>query len=175
MNAVSSPSPIGARIHIVRGQSVMLDSDLAEIYGVLTKNLNKAVDRNQDRFPEKYSFQLTQDEWDALRFQIGTLNRGRGRHRKFLPHVFTEHGAVMLASVLNSARAVQASLAVVDAFVHLRRILESNAAFALKLDELSAKAERHDRAFIAVFEELKRLAGNMEPDPPRERIGFRTE
>ena len=175
MNAVSTPSPIGARIHIVRGQSVMLDSDLAEVYGVETKRVNEAAKRNAKRFTLAYSFQLDRNEWDTLRSQIATLDVGRGEYRKYPPRVFTEHGAVMLATVLNSDRAIAASMIVVEAFVRLRHVADSNIAFARKLDELSAKVDRHDRAFIAVFEELKRLAGNLAPDPPRERIGFRTK
>ena len=175
MDTVSAPSPIGARIHIVRGQSVMLDSDLADVYGVETYRINEAVKRNSKRFTPAYSFQLDENEWDALRSQTAIINTGRGRHRKYPPRVFTEHGAVMLATVLNSDRAIAASMIVVEAFVRLRHVADSNIAFARKLDELSAKVDRHDRAFIAVFEELKRLAGNLAPDPPRERIGFRTK
>lgn len=166
------PLPIAGRIYTVRGHSVMLDSDLAAVYGVLTKNLNKAVDRNPENFPEDFSFQLVQEEWDVLRFQIGTSNTGRGG-RRYIPRVFTEHGAIMLASVLKSPFAINASIQVVRAFVQFRHIMDANLAFARKLDELSAKVDRHDRAFIVVFEELKRLAGNVEPEPPRERIGFK--
>jgi hypothetical protein len=168
------PSPLDARIYTVRGQRVMLDSDLAEVYGVTTGNLNKAVGRNQDRFPEAFSFRLEQNEWDALRFQIGTLNAGRGQHRKYLPWAFTEHGAVQLATVLKSKRAVQASIAVVDAFVRLRHVLDANQALARRIDELAAKVGDHDKAFAVVFEELKRLAVDMAPERPRERIGFKT-
>ncbi len=117
MNAVSTPSPIGARIHIVRGQSVMLDSDLAEVYGVETKRVNEAAKRNAKRFTLAYSFQLDRNEWDTLRSQIATLDVGRGEYRKYPPRVFTEHGAVMLATVLNSDRAIAASMIVVEAFV----------------------------------------------------------
>jgi hypothetical protein len=168
------PSPLDARIHTMRGRRVMLDSDLAEVYGVTTGNLNKAVNRNRDRFPEAFSFRLEQSEWDALRFQIGTLNAGRGQHRKYLPWVFTEHGAVQLATVLRSKRAVQASIAVVDAFVRLRHVLDANQALARRIEELAAKVGDHDRAFAVVFEELKRLAVDMAPERPRERIGFKT-
>ena len=143
------------------------------VYGVTTGALSWAVKRNADRFPERFAFQLTENEWNALRCQIGILNAGRGQHRKYLPFVFTEHGAVMLAAVLNSTRAVAASIAVVDAFVRLRHILDANQAFARRLDELAARADKHDRAFTVVFEELRRLAGEVEPEPPRERIGFR--
>jgi hypothetical protein len=172
---IPAPSPIGARIYTVRDQTVMLDSDLAEVYEVATKALNQAVRRNERRFPPEFSFQLTQDEWDDLRSQIVTLKTGRGQHRKYPPRAFTENGAVALAMVLDSDRAIAASIQVVKAFVSLRRVLDTNLAFARKLDELSAKIDQHDRAFVAVFEELKRLAGDMDPEPPKEgRIGFKT-
>ncbi len=166
------PSPTTGRIYTVRDRAVMLDSDLAEVYGVETKVMNRAVRRNSARFPERFSFQLKEDEWDILRCQIGTSSSAHGG-RRYLPWVFTEHGAVMLATVLNSDRAIQASMAVVEAFVRLRHVVDANLTFARRLDELSAKVDRHDRAFAAVFEELKRLAGNPEPEPPKDRIGFK--
>jgi hypothetical protein len=98
---------LGRLIYEIRGERVMLDSDLASIYGVETKALNRAVKRNRDRFPKDFVFQLTQDESERLRYQIGILKTGRGQHRKYLPYVFTEHGAIMAANVLNSPRAVQ--------------------------------------------------------------------
>ncbi len=167
------PALIDAHVYRVRGQAVMLDSDLAEVYGVQTKALNQAVDRNERRFPPEFSFQLTNDEWNALRSQIVTLKMGRGQHRKYPPRAFTESGAVALAMALNSDRAIAASIQVVQAFVRLRHVLDANRELARQIDALAAKVDKHDRAFIAVFEELKRLAGNMEPDPPRERIGFK--
>jgi hypothetical protein len=101
--------------HEVRGQKVMLDFDLARVYGVETKSLNRAVKRNADRFPKDFMFQVTLREFEALRHQIGTLKTGRGQHRKYLPYVFTEHGAIMAANVLNSARAVQMNTTCGDA------------------------------------------------------------
>ena len=101
---------LGQLIYEIRGQRVMLDSDLAWIYGVETKALNRAVKRNRDRFPKDFVFQLKMEESKCLRYQIGTLNGGRGRHRKYHPYVFTEHGAIMAANVLNSPRAVQMSV-----------------------------------------------------------------
>jgi hypothetical protein len=102
-------------IHEVRGQKVMLDFDLARVYGVETKSLNRAVKRNTDRFPKDFMFQVTPREFEALMYQIGTLKTGRGEHRKYLPYVFTEHGAIMAANVLNSARAVQMNTTCGDA------------------------------------------------------------
>ena len=105
-----SVDQLGQLIYEVRGQRVMLDSDLAAIYGVETKALNRAVRRNVSRFPKDFAFQVSPSEWKNLRYQIGTLKTGHGQHRKYRPHVFTEHGAIMAANVLNSTRAVQMSV-----------------------------------------------------------------
>lgn len=172
-------NPLDARIFTIRGERVMLDSDLAAVYGVETKALNQAVNRNQGRFPEEFSFQLTVAEWDALRSQIVTLKTGRGQHRKYMPRVFTEHGAIMLAAVLNSERAIAASIQVVQAFVRLRRLLTDNAALGRRMDELEAKYTRHDRTITVIFHELKKLVAGDDQDAesggqPKRRIGFRT-
>ncbi|MDR2391772.1 MAG: ORF6N domain-containing protein [Planctomycetota bacterium] len=165
-------SPLDSRIYTVRGQRVMLDSDLAGVYGVETRHINQAVDRNEHRFPPRYAFRLTTDEGENLKSQIVTSRSWGGRRK--LPQVFTEHGAVMLASVLSSPRAIQASIVVVDAFVRLRHVLDANHALAKRIDELAAKVDDHDKAFAVVFEELKRLAVDMAPERPRERIDFRS-
>ena len=146
---------IEGRIYTLRGQKVMLDADLAEIYGVETKILNKAVRRNIERFPEGFMFQLTPDKWRNLRFQIGTSRDWGGR--RYLPHVFTEYGAVMLASVLNTPIAIAASVQVVQTFVRLRQMAGTVKELAGKLAELEKK---YDRQFSAVFEAIRRL---MEP------------
>jgi len=167
-------SPMEARIYVVRGERVMLDSDLAEVYEVETKSLNRAVSRNLSRFPERFAFQVLPEEWERLRCQIGTSNIGRGG-RRYLPWVFTEHGAVMLASVLNSDRAIAASRAVVDAFVRLRALADADRALAKRIDELAAKVGEHDRTFAIVFHELRKLTVPPpdEPEKPRRRIGFK--
>ena len=167
-----NPSPIGGRIYTVRGQAVMLDSDLAEVYEVLTKALNQAVDRNEQRFPPAFAFRLTLDEWEDLKSQSVTSRSHWGGRRK-LPRVFTEHGAVMLASVLNSSRAVAASIQVVEAFVRLRHILTANQALARKVDELAAQVGDHRKAIAIIFQELESLTHGGEPEPPKERIGFK--
>src|SRR6266498_434189 len=113
------------RIYLIRGQKVMLDSDLAELYQVLTKNLNLAVRRNLDRFPEDFMFQLTAEEAESLRLQFATSNVGRGG-RRYMPYAFTEHGVAMLSSVLNSPRAVQMNILIIRAFVKLREMLASH-------------------------------------------------
>ena len=155
-------------ILFVRGERVMLDSDLAELYGVETKALNQAVKRNAGRFPADFMFRLTSTEAEALRrlrSQFVTLKRGE--HRKYLPHAFTEHGALMLANVLNSERAAQTSVQVVRAFVRLRQLLSSNADLARKLESLEKK---YDTQFRAVFDAIRKL---MTPEPPKRReIGF---
>lgn len=127
------------RIFVIRGHRVMLDSDLAELYGVPTKRLNEAVHRNAMRFPEDFMFQLTTEESDPLRSQIATLKPGRGRHRKYLSYVFTEQGVAMLSSVLNSERAVQVNISIMRAFVALRRAAASHAVLSRRLDELERK------------------------------------
>ena len=155
-------------ILFVRGERVMLDSDLAELYGVETKALNQAVKRNAGRFPADFMFRLTSTEAEALRrlrSQFVTLKRGE--HRKYLPHAFTEHGALMLANVLNSERAAQTSVQVVRAFVRLRQLLSSNAELARKLESLEKK---YDTQFRAVFDAIRKL---MTTEPPKRReIGF---
>ena len=155
-------------IHSIRGEKVMLDSDLAELYGVETKVLNQAVKRNVARFPADFMFQLTQAEYDdlvRLRSQFVTLKRGE--HRKYLPYAFTEHGALMLANVLNSERAAQTSVQVVRAFVRLRQMLASNAELARKLEAMEKK---YDRRFKVVFDAIRQLMSP--PEHKRREIGF---
>jgi phage regulator Rha-like protein len=152
-------------IILVRGEKVLLDRDLAEIYGVETKVLNQAVKRNPSRFPSDFMFQLTGEEWESLRSQFVTLKRGE--HRKYLPYAFTEHGALMLANVLNSERAAQTSVQVVRAFVRLRQMLASNAELARKL---AAMEKKYDAQFKVVFDAIRRL---MSPPPkPKREMGF---
>ncbi len=145
----------------------MLDSGLAELYGVTTFNLNKAVKRNQDRFPEDFCFRLTSEEYQALRFQIGILKSGRGQHRKYLPYAFTEQGVAMLSSVLHSKRAAMVNIAIMRAFVKLRQILATHRDLARKLEALERK---YDTQFRAVFDAIRRLM--TPPEPVRRRIGF---
>src|SRR5437868_10372067 len=163
-------------IHLVRGQRVMLDSDLAGIYGVTTKRLNEQLKRNQQRFPQDFAFQLTTEEFATLRSQIATSNlksqfatsSSHGGKRK-LPWVFTEHGAIMLASVLNSPIAVQASVRVVRAFVRLREMVATNSQLASRLKDLEQRLDSHDEAIVELFAVLKQL---LEPEAkPKREIG----
>jgi hypothetical protein len=156
-------------IFLIRGQKVMLDSDLAEIYGVTTARLNQQVSRNIHRFPKDFAFQLTREEFGILMLQIATSKTGRGGRRK-LPWVFTEHGAIMLASVLNTPVAVHASVRVVRAFVRLREMLASNRELAQKLAQMERKLDGHDTAIRNLFEAIRQLLAA--PVPKRRAIGF---
>jgi len=156
-------------IYLIRGQKVMLDSDLADIYGIPTHRLNEQVRRNLSRFPEDFVFQLTRQEFATLISQIAISKKGRGG-RRTMPWVFTEHGAIMLASVLNSPVAVEASVRVVRAFVRLREMLASNRELAQRLDELERKFEGHDAAIRNLFEAIRQLLAS--PKPKRRKIGF---
>lgn len=157
---------IERRIFLVRGQKVMLDADLAELYRVPTKSLNLAVKRNADRFPEDFSFQLTEDEAAGLRFQFETSKHARGG-RRYRPHAFTEQGVAMLSSVLRSPRAVQVNIAIMRTFVQLRRLMDSNRDLARKIETLEKK---YDEQFAVVFTAIKHLIAP--PAPPRKQIGF---
>jgi hypothetical protein len=161
---------IDSAILEIRGQKVMLDADLAAIYGVETKALVRAVKRNAERFPTGFMLQLTRDEFDRLRCQFGT-SKGRGG-RRHLPYAFTEHGAVMLAAVLKSRRAVEVSVFVVQAFIRMRKLLADQRQFALKLAEIEAKLTAHDKNFQVVFDALRKLMQPLEPHPRKRRIGF---
>jgi hypothetical protein len=156
-------------ILLIRGQKVMLDSDLAELYGVTTKRLNEQVRRNLSRFPEDFVFQLTESESDLLRSQIATSKTGRGG-RRYLPYVFTEQGVAMLSSVLNSERAIKVNIEIMRAFVRLRQILASNKELAKKLNELEKK---YDAQFKIVFDVIRELMRT--PEPKKRPIGFLVE
>ncbi len=156
-------------ILLIRGQRVMLDRDLAALYGVETKALNKAVRRNLDRFPADFMFQLTKEETGALRFQIGTLKRGQ--HSKYPRYAFTEQGVAMLSSVLRSKGAVQVNVAVMRVFVRLRETLALHKELARKLAELEQRIEGHDTAIRSLFEAIRQLM-SPPPPPPKPEIGF---
>jgi phage regulator Rha-like protein len=160
------------RIYLIRGQSVMLDSDLARIYGVTTKRLNEQFARNKERFPEDFAFQLTAQEVTALRSQIATSNVGRGG-RRYRPFVFTEHGAIMLASVLNSKTAVAASVNVVRAFVSMREAISRNKKLAEKFAEIESRLDGQDETLAELFSAIRQLIdGPDEAEGPKRQIGF---
>jgi len=164
---------IARRIYRIRGQKVMLDSDLAELYQVETFNLNKAVKRNLDRFPEDFMFQLTKEESESLTFQIGISKpTGRGG-RRYPPYAFTEHGVAMLSSVLKSKRAVQMNILIIRAFVQIRELLASNKDLAARVEKLEAGQKEHGSIIGILAEEIDEL--KLLPDPPKRRIGYKTD
>ena len=160
------------RIYLIRGQKVMIDEDLAELYGVPTHRLNEQVKRNRKRFPQDFMFRLTQVETESLRSQIAISKSGRGGRRS-LPYAFTEQGVAMLSSVLNSDRAIDVNIAIMRAFVKLRQMLETNEALNRKFAAVIRKLSTHDKYFTVIFDELKRLS---EPSTPsRKQIGFKAK
>jgi len=162
-------SAVESRILLLRHQRVILDTDIADLYGVPVKVLNQQVKRNRERFPADFVFQLTSKEDAVLRSQFVTSKQGRGG-RRYAPYAFTEHGAIMAATVLNSERAVQMSVFVVRAFVRLREMLATNRKLAGKIDELENRLDTHDSTIQDLIEAIKEL---MKPeDPPRKSIGF---
>ena len=167
-NTTQLASDLGAHVYVVRRQNVMLDADLAALYGVETKRLNEQVRRNLNRFSDAFMFQLNDEETAALRSQIAT-SKARGG-RRYNPYVFTEHGAVMLASVLNSERAVAMSLLVVRTFIALRDQLSTQVELKHKLDELEHKVFSHDQTLAGLIDAIRQL---MNPaSPPKRGIGF---
>jgi hypothetical protein len=170
----SSREAIERRILIIRGLSVMLDSDLAELYGVETKALVRAMRRNRERFPEDFAFRLSVEEWENLRCQFGTSSEAHGG-RRFVPYVFTEQGVAMLSSVLRSDRAVAVNIEIMRTFVALRRVVEARDALRSKLDELEKHFEsrlaEHDAQLAQVFTALRELVAPP-PLPKKRAIGF---
>lgn len=159
---------IERKILLIRGQKVMLDSDLAALYGVETKVLNQAVRRNIKRFPDDFMFELSSAENESLRSQTVTLKIGRGQHRKYLPYAFTEQGVAMLSSVINSDRAIEVNILIMRAFVKLREMIASHKDLAKKLDDLEKK---YDSQFKLVFDAIRQLM--TPPEPKKKRpIGF---
>jgi phage regulator Rha-like protein len=156
---------IERRILLIRGHRVILDEDLAELFGVTTKRLNEQVKRNAERFPEDFMFRLRNSETESLRSQIATSNGGRGG-RRTRPYAFTEHGAIMAANVLNSPRAVRISVLVVRAFVRLRQVLTTHRELARKLEELENRIGTHDVAIRQLVSAIREL---MEPEPVPEK------
>jgi len=165
-------------IHEIRGQKMMLDRDLAALYGVETKALKRAVKRNAARFPADFMFELTAEEYGFLRCQIGTLKRGE--HAKYLPYAFTEQGVAMLSSVLRSQRAVQVNILIMRAFVRMRAVLSGDRQLARKLaaleKELKGRLDVHESAIVTI---LQRVMDSIDPpalpEPPKKNIGFQVQ
>jgi len=164
-----SVAEIKKAILMIRGQKVMLDSDLAMLYGVTTKRLNEQVRRNASRFPADFMFQLDEEEAAALRSQFATSNKGRGG-RRYLPYVFTEQGVAMLSSVLHSERAIQVNIAIMRVFVQLREMLSAHRELARRLELLENRIESHDEQIHDIFEAIRQLM--TPPASPRKKIGF---
>ena len=173
--------PIESVIQTVRGEKIILDADLARIYGVTTKRLNEQVKRNLDRFPSDFVFRLTQAEWERLVGRIANSDRPENRSQiatgsqkhhdpRFLPYAFTEHGALMAANVLNSPQAVEMSVLVIRAFVRMRHLLAAHKELTGKLSDLERKIGTHDEQIQAIFEAIRQLM--TPPEPKRRKIGF---
>jgi len=159
--------PLQPRIFLVRGQKVMLDRDLAALYGVPAKRLNEAVKRNRERFPEDFAFLLTRQEVVILRSQIATSSWGG---RRYSPYAFTEHGVAMLSAVLRSQRAVEMSIAIIRAFVRMRELLATDSDFAQRMEKLEAGHEQHASIINLLVEEIESIKAL--PEPRKKRIGF---
>jgi len=180
MPIILKPENLAQLVFFVRNEKVMLDTDLAMLYGVRTKALNQALFRNKGRFPEDFAFQLTKEEFDLLRSQIVTssarygflrsqivTSKGRRGGRRYQPYAFTEQGVAMLSSVLRSERAVEVNIAIMRTFVQLRRLMDTNRDLARKIEALEKKYDEH---FAVVFEAIKQLIAP--PAPARKQIGF---
>ena len=174
-NAIIVVDQIESLIRDIRGHKVLLDYDLAKIYQIDTKTLNRAVKRNPLRFPEDFNFKLTEDEYSSLRCQIGTLKTGRGQHRKYLPYAFTEHGAIMAATFLNSPRAVEVSVFVVRAFVKLRQMVVAHKDLAAKLTDLERRVGGHDDSIRQLVSAIRQLMAPPPEEKSKRRIGFARE
>ncbi|MEN8119751.1 MAG: ORF6N domain-containing protein [Bacteroidota bacterium] len=169
-NLVIPDEIIITKIYFVREQKVMIDSDLAELYGVETRRLNEQVKRNISRFPEDFMFQLTDEEFKNLKSQIATSSWG-GRRKT--PYVFTEHGVLMLSSVLNSERAVSVNIQIMRIFTKVRKLLTDNLNVRLDIEDIKKKLENHDKNIELVFSYLDELMEKQENPKPRKQIGFK--
>jgi len=161
------------KIYVIRNQKVMLDSDLAELYGVETKQLKRQVNRNTIRFPEDFMFELTETEFESLRCQIGTSKIGRGGVR-YTPMVFTEQGVAMLSSVLNSEKAISVNIQIIRIFTRIRQMLSDNTELRLGIEELRKKTDNNTKNIEVVFKYLDELLDKKEKEKPRVLIGYKS-
>ncbi|KIC01680.1 DNA-binding protein [Flavobacterium sp. JRM] len=168
-----SEETISNKIYFIRNQKVMLDSDLASLYEVETKRLNEQVKRNLSRFPLDFMFQLTEFEYDSLRSQIATLKKGRGTHQKYLPSVFTEHGILMLSSILKSNKAIQTNIQIMRIFTKVRQMLLDTTEIKVDILQIQKKLENHDKNIELVFSYLDELTEKKEDESERVKIGYK--
>lgn len=173
-------APVESLVKVIRDQKVMLDSDLAQLYGVETKVLNQAVKRNHQRFPDDFMFQLTEDERQSLRSHIVTLEKGRGKYSKYMPLAFTELGIAMLSSVLRSPRAIQANIMIMRAFVHMRELVATNKELAVRVEKLENNHDRTESILEILVEDIEKLSKEIDwiknpPLKPKHRMGFYVE
>ncbi|MCM0665428.1 ORF6N domain-containing protein [Flavobacterium tyrosinilyticum] len=168
-----SEETISSKIYFIRGQKVMLDGDLALLYGVETKRLNEQVKRNLSRFPDDFMFQLNDNEHNSLRSQIATLKKGRGEHQKYLPFAFTEHGVLMLSSVLKSDKAIQTNIQIMRIFTKVRQMLLDTTEIKVDILQIQKKLENHDKNIELVFSYLDELTEKKENDEERVKIGYK--
>jgi phage regulator Rha-like protein len=171
-NELSLPDEvIMNKIYLIRGHKVMLDRDLAELYGVETKRLKEQVKRNKNRFPSHFMFELTKEEDFVLRSQNATLKQGE--HSKYLPFVFTEHGILMLSNVLKSEQAILVSIKIIDVFVQMRQMLVDNTELRLAIEEIRKKTDNNTKNIEVVFQYLDELIDKKENEKPRKAIGYK--
>ena len=168
-----SEETISNKIYFIRNQKVMLDRDLALLYGVETKVFKQAVRRNLSRFPEDFMFELTKIESDSLRSQIVTLKKGRGEHQKYLPFAFTEHGILMLSSVLKSDKAIQTNIQIMRIFTKVRQMLLDTTEIKIDILQIQKKLENHDKNIELVFSYLDELTEKKENQVERVKIGYK--
>lgn len=164
---------ISTKIYYIRNQKVMLDRDLASLYGIETKVLKQAVKRNLSRFPEDFMFELTKIESDSIRSQIVTLKKGRGEHQKYLPSAFTEHGVLMLSSVLKSDKAIQTNIQIMRIFTKVRQMLLDTTEIKVDILQIQKKLENHDKNIELVFSYLDELTEKKEKESERVKIGYK--
>ena len=172
-NLIISEETISDKIYFIRNQKVMLDRDLALLYGIETRVLKQAVKRNISRFPDDFMFELTDVENDSLRSQFVTLKKGRGQHQKYLPSVFTEHGVLMLSSVLNSDKAIQTNIQIMRIFTKVRQMLLDTTDLKIDIMQIQKKLENHDKNIELVFSYLDELTEKKENTKPRTKIGYK--
>lgn len=161
------------KIYIVRNQKIMLDNDLAELYGVATKVLNQAVKRNIARFPDDFMFELTRNEYNSLRSQIVTLESGKGRYSKYNPYVFTEQGVAMLSGVLSSDRAIAVNIQIMRIFTRIRQMLIDNTELRLAIEKIKKNTDNNTKNIELVFQYLDELLEKKEKPKPLKQIGYK--